>query len=70
MQPRILLLNPALYDFSAYDFWLKPFGLLSVGGQLRGRADFALFDYLDRLHPSLAGMKLRGDEWGRGESPE
>ena len=47
MKPRILLVNPAIYDFAAYDFWLKPYGMLSVAGKLRGRADFVLFDYLD-----------------------
>ena len=66
-KPRILLLNPPIYDFAAYDFWLKPYGLLSVAGQLRGHADFALFDYLDRLHPFMSQQeKLRPDEWGRG----
>jgi hypothetical protein len=61
---RILLVNPPIYDFSAYDFWLKPFGLLSVGGMLRGHAEVVLFDFLDRLHPK-AGERA-GDEWGRG----
>ncbi|MBM4024357.1 MAG: radical SAM protein [Planctomycetes bacterium] len=43
---RILLVHPPIYDFAAYDFWLKPYGLLSVAGQLRGQAEFLLFDYL------------------------
>ncbi len=67
MKPRILLVNPPVYDFAAYDFWLKPYGLLTVAGYLRGKADFALFDYLDRLHPFSAGKKaLQSDRWGRG----
>ncbi len=65
--PRILLLNPAIHDFAAYDFWLKPYGLLSVAGRLRGRAELKLFDYLDRLHTSAPIEKLRADAWGRGE---
>ncbi|UCD50600.1 MAG: hypothetical protein JSW27_24125, partial [Phycisphaerales bacterium] len=66
-RPRILLVNPAIYDIAAYDFWLKPYGMLSVAGQLRGRADFGLFDYLDRLDPFVAGRKpLQSDQWGRG----
>jgi hypothetical protein len=52
--PKILLVNPPVYDFAAYDFWVKPYGLLSVAGYLRGRAEFQLFDYLDRLHPFVA----------------
>ena len=35
MAPRILLLNPPVYDFSAYDFWLKAYGQLRVAGFLR-----------------------------------
>jgi hypothetical protein len=68
MKPRILLVNPPVYDFSAYDFWLKPYGLLRVAGFLRGRAELRLFDYLDRLHPSVP-RKLRSDSLGRGEFP-
>jgi hypothetical protein len=68
MAPRILLINPPIYDYSAYDFWLKPFGLLRVAGFLRGQAELCLFDYLDRLHP-MAPANLRTDQWGRGEFP-
>ena len=74
---RILLVNPPIYDFAAYDFWLKPYGLLSVAGYLRGKAEFTLFDYLDRLHPFVArpswpcphGLEARAtesDQWSRG----
>ena len=67
MTPRILLVNPPVHDFAAYDFWLKPYGLLSVAGYLRGKAHFRLFDYLDRLHPFMARQKaLASDRWGRG----
>jgi hypothetical protein len=73
---KILLVNPPIYDFAAYDFWVKPYGLLSVAGFLRGKAEFTLFDYLDRLHPFVArpswpcshGLEARdtSDQWGRG----
>jgi len=67
MTPKILLINPPIYDFAAYDFWLKPYGMLSVAGYLRGKADFKLFDYLDRMHPFAAKQKhLESDQWGRG----
>ncbi len=67
MKPRILLVNPPIYDFAAYDFWLKPYGLLSIAGYLRDKAEFVLFDYLDRLHPFVAKQKkLESDRWGRG----
>ena len=64
---RILLVNPPIYDFSAYDFWLKPYGVLRVAGFLRGQAEFSLFDYLNRLDPRVPQRCYRADRWGRGE---
>ncbi len=67
MRPKILLVNPPIYDFTAYDFWLKPYGMLTVAGYLRGKAEFKLFDYLDRLHPFAVKQKGFGsDRWDRG----
>jgi len=43
--PHILLVNPLIHDFAAYDFWARPLGLSIVGGVLR-RAGFSL-DFLD-----------------------
>jgi radical SAM superfamily enzyme YgiQ (UPF0313 family) len=34
-QLRVLLINPYTYDFSAYNFWSSPLGLLAVGSVLR-----------------------------------
>jgi hypothetical protein len=66
-RPRVLLVNPAIHDFAAYDFWLRPYGLLSVAGELRGQADFLCFDYLNRRHPFLFGRReLQSDRWRRG----
>jgi len=66
-KPKILLVNPPIYDFAAYDFWLKPYGLLSVAGFLLAEADFKLFDYLDRLDPFVTGRReLASDRWGKG----
>jgi hypothetical protein len=66
MKPRILLVNPPIYDFTAYDFWLKPYGLLEVAGFLRAQAEFTLFDYLDRWHPSV---DVRHNTWCQGPFP-
>ena len=66
MRPRILLVNPPIYDFSAYDFWLKPYGMLRAAGFLRGQAEFALFDFLDRLDPRVPPGRHREDRYGRG----
>jgi radical SAM superfamily enzyme YgiQ (UPF0313 family) len=68
MIPKILLVNPPIYDFSAYDFWLKPYGLLKVAGFLRNQAHLKLFDYLDRSHPCLKdNASLPSDPWCRGK---
>ena len=65
---RILLVNPPIYDFTAYDFWLKPYGMLQVAGLLRGCGDLDIFDYLDRHHSSLIDREdLKSDRWGRGK---
>ncbi len=70
MKPKILLVNPPIYDFTAYDFWLKPYGLLRAAGLLRSTCDLFLFDYLDRFASAFdpAG-KVRADTWGRGSYP-
>jgi radical SAM superfamily enzyme YgiQ (UPF0313 family) len=52
--PKILLFNPWIYDFAAYDFWIKPMGLLLVGSMLRQKGyQTFLVDCLDRHHPVL-----------------
>jgi len=33
----VLLVNPWIHDFAAYDFWMKPLGLLYLGSILRAR---------------------------------
>ena len=48
--PHILLINPWIDDFAAYDFWAKPLGLLSIGGTLRGRGyRISYIDCLERF---------------------
>ncbi|MBC8481831.1 MAG: radical SAM protein [Planctomycetes bacterium] len=68
MAKRILLVNPAIYDFTAYDFWSKPYGLLTVAGYIRGKAQFSLFDYMDRQaqFAEKETNNLKSDKWGRG----
>ncbi len=46
--PHILLINPWIVDFAAYNFWIKPLGLLCIGSLLR-RHGFrvSLVDCLD-----------------------
>ena len=64
--PHILLVNPWITDFAAYDFWAKPLGLLTLAGILR-RHDFKVsyLDCLDRFHP-MAPASDPGARGGRG----
>jgi hypothetical protein len=52
---NILLVNPWIYDFTAYDFWVRPLGLLVMGAVLRQGMGcrLRLLDCLDRHHPGL-----------------
>jgi hypothetical protein len=53
-KPHFLLVNPWITDFAAYDFWLKPMGLLYVAGVLRqAGCAVRLVDCMDRAHPEL-----------------
>ncbi|MFH1980439.1 MAG: B12-binding domain-containing radical SAM protein [Pseudomonadota bacterium] len=64
--PHILLVNPWIHDFAAYDFWAKPLGLLSLGGILRHHGMRVSFiDCLDRFHPS-GPQKENDRRQGRG----
>lgn len=58
---RLLFVNPPIHDFSAYDFWLRPYGILRVAGRLRGVAELEVFDFL---------VSRDRDRWGRGRFPE
>ena len=54
MSKNILLINPWIYDFAAYDFWLKPLGLLYLGGLLRrNNHQIRFIDCLDPYHPAM-----------------
>lgn len=53
-KPRILLVNPYIYDFAAYDLWIKPLGLLYIGAVLEENGcECVLLDALDRWHPDV-----------------
>ena len=68
---NILLINPWIYDFTAYDFWLKPLGLFYVASLLKKHTSFRLhfIDCLDRHH-SLLDKKYRSKPDGRGPFPK
>ena len=46
---KILLVNPPIYDFAAYDLWAKPLGLLYLSSILKQQnINVQIFDYMDR----------------------
>jgi hypothetical protein len=52
----ILLINPWIYDFAAYDLWIKPLGLLYMGGLFRKNGyNVHFIDCLNACHPQLIG---------------
>ena len=71
MSLKILLINPWIYDFAAYDFWLKPLGLLYIGGLLRqNNHDVHLIDCLNPYHPEMRkryGSTLKRRPYGDGK---
>jgi radical SAM superfamily enzyme YgiQ (UPF0313 family) len=68
---NVLLINPWIYDFTAYDFWMKPLGLLYVASLIRRFTPHAVsfIDCLDRSHPGLKKPPaMKAD--GRGPFPK
>lgn len=44
---RVLLVHPPIFDFTAADFWMRPYGLLRVAGRVEG--DLEAFDFMSRF---------------------
>jgi radical SAM superfamily enzyme YgiQ (UPF0313 family) len=64
--PHILLINPWIHDFAAYDFWAKPLGLLSLAAMLRYHGlSVSYIDCLDRYHPRASQTDPQA-RFGRG----
>jgi radical SAM superfamily enzyme YgiQ (UPF0313 family) len=64
--PHILLINPWIHDFAAYDFWAKPMGLLLIASLLRRHGlSVSYIDCLDRFHPSAPKSNPQARQ-GRG----
>ncbi len=54
IKPSLILINPWIYDFAAYDLWSKPLGLLTLATDLERRGfDVHLVDCMDVDHPAM-----------------
>ena len=69
---KVLLVNPWIYDFAAFDMWSRPIGLLYIGGLLRANGyHISLINCLDRYNPELLKYqnldKPKNNEHGCGK---
>ncbi len=64
-RPLVLLVNPWIHDFAAYDLWARPMGLLVLATRLRDLGwEPRLVDCLDHDHPGQQPPRVQ--EHGRG----
>jgi len=70
---KVLLVNPWIYDFAAFDLWVKPLGLLYIADALRKLGcEVQLIDCLDRNYPGLIPKgsirtEIKNEQWGCGK---
>jgi radical SAM superfamily enzyme YgiQ (UPF0313 family) len=64
---RVLCINPWIVDFTAFNQWVEPLGLLTIAGVLRAAGhEVALVDCLDRHHPAAPAPRSPRDMYGCG----
>lgn len=68
MDNNVLLVNPWICDFTAFDFWLKPLGLLYVAGTLQKHGyNITLLDCMYRHDSDLQSiMNVKDEKYGTG----
>ncbi|MDX9760590.1 MAG: B12-binding domain-containing radical SAM protein [Desulfomonilia bacterium] len=65
---RVLLVNPWIYDFAAYDLWAKPLGLLFLGALLRlNGCEVSFVDCLKAPHEQMGGKPPKVHPGGHGK---
>ena len=62
--PPLLLINPWIYDFAAYDFFARPLGLLYLAGRLRAQG------YGVHFLDCLGAPRARTGPFGTGRYPK
>lgn len=65
---NILLVNPYIYDFTAYDLWLRPMGLLYLAAVLEKYTDCQVF-WIDALDRFQGKDPVKSTENGKGKFP-
>ncbi len=65
---NVLLVNPWIHDFAAYDLWAKPLGLLSIGAVLSANGCRVSFiDCLRTPHPLMSERAPKTRLFGHGK---
>jgi radical SAM superfamily enzyme YgiQ (UPF0313 family) len=66
---NVLLVNPYIYDFTAFDLWMRPLGLLYVAGVLKKYTDCELFwlDALDRFQEGATSANDRDSKAAKAD---
>ncbi|HHO77147.1 MAG TPA: B12-binding domain-containing radical SAM protein [Deltaproteobacteria bacterium] len=65
---KILLVNPWIHDFAAYDLWAKPLGLLYIGSVLRRNGcEVSYMDCLRAPHPHMETKAPKITDQGHGK---
>ncbi len=67
MSYKLLLINPWIYDFAAYDLWSKPLGLLYLASFLRNQG-FEIH-FIDCLDKYAENAKVKVKKYGIGNLP-
>lgn len=68
MSSNLILINPWIYDFAAYDLWSKPLGLLTLATCLRNSGfRVRLIDCLDTHHPGIGALRPPRRAYGTGK---
>ncbi|MEW5691726.1 MAG: B12-binding domain-containing radical SAM protein [Candidatus Hydrogenedentota bacterium] len=63
---HVLLINPWITDFAAFDFWMKPYGLLKIKRVLDEKGmETSFLDCLDRYYPGMIFLNERGNGSGK-----
>ncbi len=64
-RPEILLVNPWIHDFAAYDLWARPMGLLVLASRLKKLGwEPRLLDCVDPDHPEMPSLRVRSHAHG------
>ncbi|MBN2381852.1 hypothetical protein JXQ70_03130 [bacterium] len=66
---HVLLINPWIEDFAAFDYWLRPNGLLKIATYLKNMGlNVSFIDCLERISPEIRTLiaAQKGRDWGDG----